>query len=49
MLFLAVCDDMPTECADIAKQIEGVLTQFQTEFLTGRSCFTAGKTLTLSS
>lgn len=32
MLFLAVCDDMPTECADIAKQIEGVLTQFQTEF-----------------
>lgn len=33
LLLLAVCDDMPIECADIAKQIENILKQFNIEFV----------------
>lgn len=33
LLLLAVCDDMPIECADIAKQIENILKQSNTDFI----------------
>ena len=33
MLLLAVCDDMPIECADIAKQIENILKQSNIDFM----------------
>lgn len=33
MLLLAVCDDMPMECADIAKQIENILKQSNIDFM----------------
>lgn len=33
MLLLAVCDDMPIECAGIAKQIENILKQSNIDFL----------------
>jgi len=32
MLLLAICDDAPLECADIAKQIEDILKQSNIEF-----------------
>ena len=33
MLLIAVCDDIPIECADIAKQIETILKQSNTDFM----------------
>lgn len=33
MLLIAVCDDIPIECADIAKQIETILKQSNTNFI----------------
>ena len=33
MLLIAVCDDIPLECADIAKQIETILKQSNTDFM----------------
>ncbi len=33
MLLIAVCDDIPLECADIAKQIETILKQSNTDFI----------------
>lgn len=33
MLLIAVCDDIPIECADIAKQIETILKQSNTDFI----------------
>lgn len=33
MLLIAVCDDMPIECADIAKQIENILKQSDMDFV----------------
>ena len=33
MLLIAVCDDMPIECADIAKQIENILKQSDIDFV----------------
>ncbi|MDE7267612.1 MAG: LytTR family DNA-binding domain-containing protein [Lachnospiraceae bacterium] len=33
MLLLAVCDDMPIECADIAKQIENILKPSNIDFM----------------
>lgn len=36
MLLLAVCDDIPIECADIAKQIENILKQFSIDFIVKR-------------
>ncbi|MDE7272120.1 MAG: response regulator, partial [Lachnospiraceae bacterium] len=33
MLLIAVCDDMPIECADIAKQIETILKQSNMDFV----------------
>lgn len=33
MLLIAVCDDIPIECADIAKQIETILKQSNADFI----------------
>ncbi len=33
MLLIAVCDDIPLECADIAKQIETILKQSNADFI----------------
>lgn len=33
MLLIAVCDDMPVECANIARQIETILKQSDTDFV----------------
>jgi Response regulator of the LytR/AlgR family len=33
LLLIAVCDDIPIECADIAKQIETILKQSNTDFM----------------
>ncbi len=33
MLLIAICDDIPIECADIAKQIETILQRSNTDFI----------------
>lgn len=46
MLLLAVCDDVPIECAGIAKQVENILTQSGIDFTLKK--FFSGQELLLS-
>ena len=46
MLLIAICDDIPIECADIAKQIETILRRSNTDFIIKK--FFSGQELLLS-
>lgn len=42
LLLIAVCDDMPVECANIARQIETILKQSDTDFVIKKILWRAG-------